>query len=447
MSVYALQNVIPDQLTSACIWIINGLDGPPENVNAIVVGWTIHPELFKDNRPHLFTLWTVDSFQTTCCYNTLCGFVLANKSNIVPGSPIDQVSTYGGTQHDITLKVYKEKNSGNWWLYYGASGNYDKLIPVGYWPKSLFTGLAGYASDIHYGGDVSYVKGQHGPPMGSGHFADEGENKAASFTRIQEVDQYGQSLCAPLKLHRLLFHARLPQLRQPRPAVTAAPRPPADASPPPRPSSAPVAPRPPPAPPRPSPIACAPEPPCLYAPGRTYSRPLAATSHPVTPSLKPLSASSARSQPPSASSNSGHQHLHLQQCPAANTSICSDVQPARQRRGGHLTGTQRPEVALGRLLRAVRCINPVSTLQHLLHLQQCPAANSSICINFGINTRQQPFCRHQHRGISTVVINNRHQHPRQPPKIVINSPMIIIQRYAAAHLRIGAPAADPASTC
>ncbi|KAJ0964245.1 hypothetical protein J5N97_029367 [Dioscorea zingiberensis] len=126
MSVYALQNVTQNQLTSADIWIINGLDGPPENTNAIVVGWT-------------------------------------------------------------------EKNSGNWWLYYGASGNYDKLVPVGYWPKSLFTGLAGYASDIHYGGVVDYVKGQHGPPMGSGHFADEGENKAASFTRIQEVDQDGNA--------------------------------------------------------------------------------------------------------------------------------------------------------------------------------------------------------------------------------------------------------------
>lgn len=44
---------------------------------------------------------------------------------------------------------------------------------------------------MHFGGMVSYDKDEHGPPMGSGHYPDEGEGKAAAFYRIQAVDKIG----------------------------------------------------------------------------------------------------------------------------------------------------------------------------------------------------------------------------------------------------------------
>ncbi|KAH7692675.1 Neprosin domain-containing protein, partial [Dioscorea alata] len=132
-----------------------------------------------------------DGFQTYC-YDTRCpGFVLANKTNMVPGSLIDQVSTYGGPQYDMTIKVYKDPASGNWWLYYGASGHYNELNAIGYWPSSLFTSMADSASDMHFGGTVAYLTNEQGPPMGSGHYPEEGEGKAATFNRIQGVDKKG----------------------------------------------------------------------------------------------------------------------------------------------------------------------------------------------------------------------------------------------------------------
>ncbi|KAJ0964243.1 hypothetical protein J5N97_029365 [Dioscorea zingiberensis] len=194
LSVYGVPEIKPNQVSSACIWIANGVDGPNEHLNVITVGWTVQPELYNDKRPHLFTRWTRDGYRTGC-YDMRCpGFVLANKSSMIPGSPINQISTYGGPQYDITLKVYKERVSGNWWLYYGPSGNQDKLIPIGYWPSSIFTTLMDHAVDILWGGMVVYhTKDEQSPPMGSGRFPDEGEGKAAAFSRISAVDQDGNT--------------------------------------------------------------------------------------------------------------------------------------------------------------------------------------------------------------------------------------------------------------
>lgn len=65
---------------------------------------------------------------------------------------------------------------GCWWLYYnGTSGS----NAIGYYPDLLYKGsaLAGNASDIDFGGET--VGTTTFPPMGSGHFANEGGQKAA----------------------------------------------------------------------------------------------------------------------------------------------------------------------------------------------------------------------------------------------------------------------------
>lgn len=56
---------------------------------------------------YLFLTKKRDGYQTNC-YNTDCpGFILTDKSNALLGSPINQVSTYGGPQYNITIKVSK----------------------------------------------------------------------------------------------------------------------------------------------------------------------------------------------------------------------------------------------------------------------------------------------------------------------------------------------------
>jgi hypothetical protein len=76
----------------------------------------------------------------------------------------------------------KDPKDGNWWFGYGST-------VVGYWPSSLFPKLKDTAHSIQFGGEIvnDKVTGSHtSTQMGSGHFAEEGEGKAA-FVRNLEV--------------------------------------------------------------------------------------------------------------------------------------------------------------------------------------------------------------------------------------------------------------------
>ncbi|XXG48266.1 hypothetical protein AAC387_Pa02g2767 [Persea americana] len=69
--------------------------------------------------------------------------------------------------------IYKDLNHDNWWFYYNNEA-------VGYWPGTLITKMAESADHIEWGGQIlrttpAGTKTQ----MGSGHFPDEGEGKAA----------------------------------------------------------------------------------------------------------------------------------------------------------------------------------------------------------------------------------------------------------------------------
>ncbi|KAH0884525.1 hypothetical protein HID58_060621 [Brassica napus] len=117
-----------------------------------------------------------DNYQNTGCYNLICsGFVQINK-RLTPGYLLTPISTYNGPQFKFTVQIWKDPKTGNWWLQL----NDQELI--GYWPKELFTNLAGEgASTIEWGGEVVNTKkdGQHTTTeMGSGHFPSEGFGKA-----------------------------------------------------------------------------------------------------------------------------------------------------------------------------------------------------------------------------------------------------------------------------
>ncbi|KAM3316288.1 hypothetical protein ACQJBY_034426 [Aegilops geniculata] len=119
------------------------------------------------------------------------GFVRADRAVIAPGDAINPVSHVpDGPIQNITLRVLKEKTSGDWWVYYG----YNKIpTGVGYFPKSLFSYLAQKANGMTFGAFVQSKGGLPNPPMGSGALPNGGKGRAASFTDLPFIDQDGNS--------------------------------------------------------------------------------------------------------------------------------------------------------------------------------------------------------------------------------------------------------------
>ncbi|CAH2070530.1 unnamed protein product [Thlaspi arvense] len=190
------------------IWLISGSFG--HDLNTIEAGWQVSPELYGDNYPRFFTYWTTDAYQATGCYNLLCSGFVQTNNKIAIGAAISPRSSYNGRQFDIGLMIWKDPKHGHWWLELGNG------LLVGYWPVFLFSHLRSHASMVQFGGEVvnSRSSGAHtGTQMGSGHFADEGFEKAAYFRNLQVVDWDNNLL--PLKnLHVLADHPACYDIRQ-----------------------------------------------------------------------------------------------------------------------------------------------------------------------------------------------------------------------------------------
>ncbi|CAN8253509.1 unnamed protein product [Cochlearia groenlandica] len=190
------------------IWLISGSFG--HDLNTIEAGWQVSPELYGDNYPRFFTYWTTDAYQATGCYNLLCSGFVQTNNKIAIGAAISPRSSYNGRQFDIGLMIWKDPKHGHWWLELGNG------LLVGYWPVFLFSHLRTHASMVQFGGEVvnSRSRGAHtGTQMGSGHFADEGFEKAAYFRNLQLVD-WDNNLLPPNNLHVLADHPACYNIRQ-----------------------------------------------------------------------------------------------------------------------------------------------------------------------------------------------------------------------------------------
>ncbi|GAV85903.1 DUF239 domain-containing protein, partial [Cephalotus follicularis] len=120
----------------------------------------VNPALYGDNQTRLFGFWKAGH---ASCFDTRCpGFITTNRK-IPLGVPVGPVSKPGGVMYHIDLRILRDNSSGNWWCYVKAN-----WIPIGYWPKSLFTGLAGPATYADWGGEAFSPPGTLGPQMGSG---------------------------------------------------------------------------------------------------------------------------------------------------------------------------------------------------------------------------------------------------------------------------------------
>ncbi|KAK1308722.1 hypothetical protein QJS10_CPA09g00786 [Acorus calamus] len=180
ISVYGLE-LGSDQCSLAGIWVEND-DG---QMNNVVAGWTVCPETLGDTRTRFFIKWTADDYQTTGCTNLDCpGFVQIHKT-FTPGSVLGPVSTYAGNQFYLPINIHRDQKTGNWWLNIGEN-------TIGYWPGSLFTSLNNCATTISWGGAALSLGPK--PPMGSGHFPDEGFGRAATVKNIQVQTAIGKEV-------------------------------------------------------------------------------------------------------------------------------------------------------------------------------------------------------------------------------------------------------------
>ncbi|KAL5757656.1 hypothetical protein ACOSP7_020267 [Xanthoceras sorbifolium] len=142
-----------DEYSIAQIWVIAGNAKDQDHFDALEVGWVVTE---GDDLTRLLIHWTSDGYQKTGCFNIDCpGFVLIDRS-FAFGGALTPVSTYNGNQLEIQFNIKKDNESGNWWV-----GVAERIL--GYWPGSLFTGLADHATAVILGGEVlnKNVDGHH----------------------------------------------------------------------------------------------------------------------------------------------------------------------------------------------------------------------------------------------------------------------------------------------
>ncbi|KAI3937218.1 hypothetical protein MKW92_036869 [Papaver armeniacum] len=131
------------EYSAAQMWVANGnyLDESAE------AGWIVNPNRYGDNATRFFIYWTADNSDTTGCFDLFCpGFVQTNNE-IVLGGKLD-VSSFDGQQYHISLFMYWDNNTQNWWLEYDGK-------QVGYWPSELFGALKQSAVTVQWGGEVN----------------------------------------------------------------------------------------------------------------------------------------------------------------------------------------------------------------------------------------------------------------------------------------------------
>ncbi|KAJ9681477.1 hypothetical protein PVL29_020376 [Vitis rotundifolia] len=162
----------PDQSSTTLIYVAGGLD---EAKCDISVGWTVNEPRYGDNQTHLFTYWTADGGATTGCYDLLCPGFIATHPHRTLGLTLP-TSTYHGAQAEIQLTISKDEFTDHWWLIVDGQ-------QFGYWPKQLF-GIFGVARELYWGGEV-FSPSQPLPPMGSGHFPEEGEGGACYMRALK----------------------------------------------------------------------------------------------------------------------------------------------------------------------------------------------------------------------------------------------------------------------
>ncbi|XP_057440235.1 uncharacterized protein LOC130732141 [Lotus japonicus] len=181
---------LPEDFTTAQIWLKTG-NGP--NFESVEAGWVVNPKLFGDRATRFFNYWTKDSYLSTGCFDVTCpGFVVTGQ--VALGGAIKPVSSTRGTQYDLTVGMFLDPITKNWWL------KVKNNIVVGYWPAILFDELTQSATIVEWGGQVFSPMVKQTPHtktgMGSGDFAN-GLFGNACYMRNIRIKDYSLKLKYP----------------------------------------------------------------------------------------------------------------------------------------------------------------------------------------------------------------------------------------------------------
>ncbi|KAI3994215.1 hypothetical protein MKX01_012472 [Papaver californicum] len=122
----------PNEYSTAEIWLVSG---SREGMESVKAGWTVNPTLYGDTKTLFFVYWTVSIYSTKKHLNV----------QLVLGSPVKPVSSEFGPQYEITIFIFLDENTSNWWL------NHKE---VGYWTCELFVLLKESAKVVQFGGEV-----------------------------------------------------------------------------------------------------------------------------------------------------------------------------------------------------------------------------------------------------------------------------------------------------
>ncbi|KAJ4708150.1 Protein of Unknown Function (DUF239) [Melia azedarach] len=162
------------------------LSGPYYDYESVESGWAVNPSVYGDRKTRLYVYWTADGSKTTGCFDLTCpGFVQTSKE-IALGAAIYPISVPSGLPYQITIYVFKDPNTSNWWVQYG------ERINIGYWPHELFSLIPSGAESAEWGGEV-YSSKLGRPPhtatgMGNGRFPDYVFGNSGSIRRMRILD-------------------------------------------------------------------------------------------------------------------------------------------------------------------------------------------------------------------------------------------------------------------
>jgi hypothetical protein len=121
------------------------------------VGWQVYKQVYGDWVPHLFIFYTTNGYKEQGNwkggYNTLVSGWVQYDNMIFPGTTFTPLSTPGGAQHMIHIKV--QLWQGNWWV--RIQGRW-----MGYYPGSLYQGggstfssLGDHANRVSFYGEIT----------------------------------------------------------------------------------------------------------------------------------------------------------------------------------------------------------------------------------------------------------------------------------------------------
>ncbi|CAL5190707.1 unnamed protein product [Lathyrus oleraceus] len=183
--------VSKSQISGSALHVRGGLEN---NISQILLGWHVYPDLYHDDKSHIFALWNSNNFKTGC-YNTMCPGFIQTDNSLYLGQPIQNTSIYGTEIiMETLLSISQDVKTNNWWVTVQNKA-------LGYFPTEIFSNLR-EATQVGWGGFVLSGAGEDipFPPMGSGHFEELNLLHSSYITHIQYLNATRTNGCPMYKL-------------------------------------------------------------------------------------------------------------------------------------------------------------------------------------------------------------------------------------------------------